>query len=204
MEAREALTESAQRAWKSALGPRSWAIDATAGNGHDTRFLAETVAPGGHVFAFDIQDAALKATASRLDAANLLERVTLIKGDHARMRDSLPCGIRGQVRLVCFNLGYLPGGDHSCTTRPESTLPALHEALLLLAPEGLLSVIAYRGHPGAEAEAASVAAFFNHLPAPWQCLQHRETGNPPNPGPVWWLAGQASPAEKSTGTAPAR
>lgn len=191
MEPREALTESAQRAWKSVLGPRSWAIDATAGNGHDTRFLAEAVAPGGHVFAFDIQDAALKATASRLDAAGVLERVTLIKGDHAGMRDFLPCGIRGQVRLVCFNLGYLPGSDHSSTTRPESTLPALHQALLLLAPEGLLSVIAYRGHPGAEAEAASVAAFFNHLPAPWQCLQHRETGTPRNPGPVWWLAGPA-------------
>lgn len=188
---REPLTEIAHRAWCRFLGPGAWAVDATAGNGYDTVVLARSVAPSGHVFAFDIQDAALRATARRLERAGLMDRVTLVKGDHSRMRNNLPCGITGRVGLVCFNLGYLPFGSHAVTTLPETTLPALHEALLLLEPKGALSVIAYRGHAGGMAEAEAVGRFFEErLPSPWRCLEHEATGSAERPGPVWWLAGQ--------------
>ncbi|MEX0332739.1 MAG: class I SAM-dependent methyltransferase [Puniceicoccaceae bacterium] len=191
MAGRRPLTEIAQEAWAPYLHPGDWAVDATAGNGWDTLYLARAVKPGGRVFAIDRQEAAISATASRLEQEGLSEFVTLIRGDHARMRDTLACGVRGSVNLVCFNLGYLPGGDHAIMTRPESTLPALHEALLLLKPEGALSVLAYRGHHGAMREAETVEGFFHSLPAPWKCIQEVKSGSEDNPGPVWWMAAQS-------------
>jgi hypothetical protein len=163
-------------------------IDATAGNGHDTEFLARTVSPGGRVFAMDIQELAIRATRDRVDNAGLLDVVTLVKEDHSRMRNVLACGMRARVDLICFNLGYLPNGDHSITTSRETTLPALLESLLLLNTEGALSVIAYRGHPGAMEEAELVERFFATLPAPWKCIVHEPTGSEERPGPVLWIA----------------
>ena len=185
------LTELAQQAWLDHLRPGAWAVDATAGNGRDTAFLAGAAGPAGRVFAIDIQDAALRATAVRIGGLDLLERVTLVRGDHARLAELLPCKAMGAIDLVCFNLGYLPDGDHAVTTRPETTIPALRAALALLKPAGALSVIAYRGHPGGMREAQAVAGFFAALPAPWRLCQHLETGSAARPGPVWWLAAGA-------------
>lgn len=41
------------------LGPGMFAVDATAGNGHDTAFLCGLVGPTGRVLAMDIQPAAV-------------------------------------------------------------------------------------------------------------------------------------------------
>jgi 16S rRNA C1402 N4-methylase RsmH len=193
MPGRPPLTDIAHRAWAPFLRPGAWAIDATAGNGHDTEFLARAVAPDGRVFAIDIQESAVKATGKRLEGAGLLDRVTLVREDHSRMRNVLACGIRARIDLICFNLGYLPHGNKAITTCLETTLPALHESLLLLNPAGALSVIAYRGHEGAQEEAEIVERFFNTLPPPWACILHEPTGSEDNPGPVLWMAsGRAS------------
>ena len=53
-------------------------VDATAGNGYDTEFLADKVGADGTVYAIDVQPAALKETKKRVrkfdaDAASLLE-----------------------------------------------------------------------------------------------------------------------------------
>jgi SAM-dependent methyltransferase len=187
---RPRLTERAQQAWRPYLRPGSWAIDATAGNGHDTVFIAQAVSPGGHVFAFDIQNTALRATARRLESAGLLDTATLICADHARLPEHLPCSAKGRIGLVSFNLGYLPTGDHSRTTRPETTLPALQAALGLLAPQGALSIMAYRGHPGGMQEAEAVEDFMTNLQEPWTVLRHEASGTSARPGPVWWLVGR--------------
>ena len=71
---------------------------------------------------------------------------------------------RGEVAVVMFNLGYLPGGDKSLVTRPDTTLPALRAALDLLAPGGLVSVVAYPGHFGGAEESEAVEAFLRDLP----------------------------------------
>ncbi|MFO7724544.1 MAG: class I SAM-dependent methyltransferase [Oceanipulchritudo sp.] len=191
MEQQPALTEQARAAWSSFLHPGSWALDATAGNGRDTAALAAAVSPGGRVFALDIQEDALRRTAALLEKQHLLDAVTLINGDHGKLRDYLPCAVRGRIDLACFNLGYLPGSDHALVTQPESTLSALQESLRLLAPAGALSVIAYRGHQGALEEARLVQAFFETLPAPWKCRQLVATGSDRRPGPVWFLASGA-------------
>ncbi len=132
------------------------AIDATAGNGHDTLFLARNIGPTGHVHAFDPQFAALEATRRLLRSQNLQRRVTLHLTGHEHMEATLPAGLLGHASAATFNLGYLPGGDKSLITRPASTLPALRAALRFLRPGGLLTVLAYQGHSGGKEECEAV------------------------------------------------
>jgi len=187
MATRLALTEIAQEAWQEFLMPGSQVLDATSGNGHDTLFLAQQLGPEGHVFAVDIQASAIQATFNNLETAGLLERVTLIQGDHGKLDKLMEDCPNPGMDLICFNLGYLPGGDHERITSAENTIMALKGSLKLLNPSGRLSVIAYRGHPGGMKEAQSVEAFFKSLPEEWQCLQFVATGSEARPGPVWWL-----------------
>ena len=129
-----------------------WALDATAGNGHDTLFLASQVAPIGQVWAWDTQPAALATTQERLQAAGLEATVTLVQASHHRLRERMPTRAHGRLRAVMFNLGYRPGGDPQHITQPGTTMPALEAACRLLHPDGVISLLAYRGHPGGEAE----------------------------------------------------
>ncbi len=154
------LTEQAHRYLARYLQSGDWALDATAGNGHDTLFLAEQVGPNGHVWAFDIQAVALESTAQRLRAAGLEERVTLIQASHARMLAILPQVVIGRIKAIQFNLGYRPGGDKRLITRPETTLPALTAACRLLHPEGLISLLVYPGHPGGAKEYQAILAWL--------------------------------------------
>ena len=41
-------------------------IDATMGNGYDTKYLAEKVGESGVVYSFDVQEEAIKSTRKRL------------------------------------------------------------------------------------------------------------------------------------------
>ena len=135
-------------------------VDATAGNGHDTCFLAGLVGETGKVYAFDIQEAALRSTAARLEAEHLAERVTLFHAGHEHLAEKVP----GPVRAVMFNLGWFPGGDKSVTTHWETTVSALEQALERLLPLGLCTVCAYPGHAAGEEERRNLAAWLAKLP----------------------------------------
>ncbi|TYO95615.1 tRNA (mnm(5)s(2)U34)-methyltransferase [Desulfallas thermosapovorans] len=130
----------------------SVAVDATAGNGYDTLFLANAVGAGGRVYAFDIQREALDITARRLKQFGLDSGVTLIHDGHEKM----DLYIDTPVDAFIFNLGYLPGGDHDRITRAHTTVRALQIALELLKPGGRISVVVYTGHPGAADESRAV------------------------------------------------
>lgn len=135
-----------------ALGEGKTAVDATAGNGRDTAFLARGVGPSGRVYAFDIQPRALENTACRLKKDGLAGQVVLLPAGHQEMAGHVP----PPVDAVMFNLGYLPGGDHRIVTRPYTTVTALRAALDLLAPGGRLSMLIYTGHSGAREEQLAV------------------------------------------------
>ena len=49
------MTSIAQAVWSRFVRPGDTVVDATCGNGHDTKWLAQAVGPSGRVFAFDIQ-----------------------------------------------------------------------------------------------------------------------------------------------------
>ncbi|WP_309119104.1 class I SAM-dependent methyltransferase [Paenibacillus sp.] len=145
--------------------PGDIAVDATMGNGHDTLFLAGLVGDGGRVIAFDVQEAALANTRERLAAAGVpASRCSLLLRDHAELAEALPAEAHGRVAAVLFNLGYLPGGDHSVVTTPASTLQALDAGLASLRPGGVLCAVVYPGHAGGAEEAGAVEAWAAGVP----------------------------------------
>jgi SAM-dependent methyltransferase len=164
------------------LRPGDLAVDLTAGNGHDTLFLFQSVGDSGKVLAFDIQQAALERTGERLHAAgaavtlktdrNTLPDsapgVYLVRDCHSRLADYL----HRPPRAIIANLGYLPGGDAALITKSDSTLGALGTALDFLAPGGRIAVVVYVGHPGGREEGAAVEVLFRGLPTgQWQVLK---------------------------------
>ena len=142
------------------LGPGGRAVDATAGNGHDTLFLARLVGEEGRVYAFDVQRAALDNTLARLQDAEADKQAELILAGHEEMANY----VTGGVDVVMFNLGYLPGGDHGRITRPQTTLVAIKEGLNLLKPGGLMTLVVYWGHAGGLEEAQAVDEMVAELP----------------------------------------
>ena len=181
------LTQLAHQAIAEHLGAGDLAIDATVGNGHDTRFLAGLVGETGRVIGFDIQVEALNAARRLLAGDRLLERVQLLPVGHQAMGRHIPQDRGHRLQAVMFNLGYLPGGDKRIVTRPDSTLRALRQALDHLAPQGLLSLMAYRGHPGGMAEFEAVKDFLGQLSPERFKVGTEYSGPAKQPGPVLFL-----------------
>ncbi len=140
-------------------------IDATAGTGRDTLFLASLLKEGD-IWALDIQEKALVMTKERLEKAGYKAgeeegtpeactadgpvhtwsagpiRFHLVRDGHQHLDRY---GSPDTVDLILFNLGYLPGGDHQVATRAETTIEAIEKGLLLLKEDGLLSLMVYSG-----------------------------------------------------------
>jgi ubiquinone/menaquinone biosynthesis C-methylase UbiE len=146
---------------KSEIAAGDFAIDATAGNGHDTVFLAKAVGKNGKVLAIDVQAQAIESTEARLENEGLRDRVMLHLGCHSELAEITD---GEKPKAVIFNLGYLPGGDHGVITRTEKTLKALAAAVEVLKPGGVLAVVCYPGHEGGDEEAAAVEHFIASLP----------------------------------------
>lgn len=175
------LTKLAHDLLRTNLRPGDIAIDATAGNGHDTLFLARCVGRLGTVYAIDLQIAALQRTATRLAASGIpampyrrdrpesLQKdepertVRLLRGDHADLAGLIPEEHRGRVAAAVFNLGYLPGGDKNYKTSAGKTVRGIEAAVGLLAPGGAISIVAYRGHDGGREEYEAVARCLSLL-----------------------------------------
>lgn len=141
--------------------PGDVVIDATCGSGRDTLFLARLVGSAGRVWAFDVQDGALAATADLLRDAGCLERVSLVFAGH----ESIAEHVLTPVRAAVFNLGFLPGGERTTVTRPETTLAALDQSAALLLPGGIITIAVYTGHPGGAEEGRRVDEWAAGLPS---------------------------------------
>ncbi len=150
------------------------AVDGTVGNGVDTLFLAECVGATGTVVGFDLQEEAIRIARGRLEAAGVAERCRLFRESHAGLRERMEAEFPGRrAKAIMFNLGYLPGGDKTVTTRVESTLAALEGALGVLAPGGLMSVVLYPGHAEGKREAEAVLAWAERLADPFGAIHSR-------------------------------
>lgn len=142
-------TERVQQLIAAEVKAGSAAIDATMGNGHDTVALARAVGPTGTVWAFDVQEEAVRRTTEHLSAEALLDRCRLIHACHSRMAELIdPSAAHAGFAMAVFNLGYLPGGGKAIVTSPDTTRMALDSAAAMLAAGGHLVVTAYTGHPG--------------------------------------------------------
>ncbi|MCL5057722.1 MAG: methyltransferase domain-containing protein [Actinobacteria bacterium] len=144
---------------RPALGNGGTAVDATAGNGQDTVFLAEGVGPEGRVYSLDIQEEALSKTRLLVSGRGLSERVKTILGGH-QLLDRL---VVAPVDAVMFNLGYLPGGSRAVVTAPDTTAAGIKAALSIIRPGGRISIVVYTGHPGAVEESSAVGDLLSGL-----------------------------------------
>ena len=117
-------------------------IDATAGTGKDTVFLAKLVGEKGRVISMDIQEMAIEQTKKRLLKERLSDRAEVVLDSHAHMDKYAQ---KDSVSLIMFNLGYLPGGDHSLSTKADTTIEALEKGLNLLHEGGMISLLIYSG-----------------------------------------------------------
>ena len=184
------FTVEAQRIVAEHLSPGDWVIDATAGNGHDTIFLATAVGGDGRVLAVDIQEAAIKRLEQKLAEQNLIDRVELFIGSHSLIEQFVAPKYVGAISCVMFNLGYLPFGDKTITTTCENTIVAVRGAAAVLKPGGMLTVLAYVGHPGGRDEAAAVAVWMESNSDRFECTSFRDFDNPNSP--VLWVAKKRS------------
>ncbi|MGM9944527.1 MAG: class I SAM-dependent methyltransferase [Lysinibacillus sp.] len=156
----ERVLQYAQTLLKSAINEGDIAVDATAGNGHDTLFLAQLVGDNGFVYAFDVQKQAVDATLHRLLDNALEHRALVLKDGHENVAKYVDKPVAGAI----FNLGYLPGSDHEVITRPNTTIQALESLLKLLKVGGIIVLVIYHGHEGGKEERDEVIRFVSELP----------------------------------------
>jgi SAM-dependent methyltransferase len=197
------LLELAHAGVQRAVTPGSLVVDATAGNGKDTLFLAQLVGPAGLVLAFDIQPEALENTRAALEKANLAARVRLFLTGHENIAACLqsnaipiPVGqlaasltakapadpalylsAKAQVSAAMFNLGFLPGSEKEIATRPSTTLAALIGLLPAMLPGAVLSIHCYSGHDGGREESKAVLDWAARQPEDLWRVYRYETLN---------------------------
>ncbi|ADC87260.1 class I SAM-dependent methyltransferase [Staphylococcus lugdunensis] len=134
-------------------------IDATCGNGFDTLFLAQHV-PKGHVYGFDIQQQAIDNTAKKIKS---FKNVSLIHDSHEYISDHLISAHKNKITAAIFNLGYLPKGDKSIVTQPESTIRAIDAIFEQLTIEGIIVVVIYHGHFQGKLERDALLDYFSNI-----------------------------------------
>jgi predicted methyltransferase len=173
------VLQYAQTLLSSSIEKGEIAVDATAGNGHDTLFLAQLVGETGQVYSFDIQQQAVDATIIRLTEHNVLERTHVILDGHQHISKYIQHEIAGAI----FNLGYLPGADHQVITQGNTTIQAIEQLLNLLKVGGMIVLVVYHGHEGGKAERDEVINFVSSLPQKYVHVLRYEFINQKNDPP---------------------
>lgn len=146
---------------KEALNKAQIVVDATAGNGNDTLFLAQNAKPKTAIYAFDIQAEALYHAQRKMNECCRRDdiKVNFILASH----DEVEQYVNEVIDLAVFNLGYLPGGNHAVTTKSETTLNALKIMLKKLRVNGYIAIVVYPGHEEGLKEIQLIKDFANYL-----------------------------------------
>ncbi|MCK8624277.1 methyltransferase domain-containing protein [Apilactobacillus sp. TMW 2.2459] len=141
--------------------PGDTVIDATAGNGHDTKYLSSIVGKNGKVYSFDIQKEAINNTKKLLSENNIIDNVELHNCGHENIHRI----VKDKISCAIFNLGYLPGPTTNKTiiTHSKTTLPAINDCIKLLKKDGIIILVLYYGHPGGQEEKNDVINFAEKL-----------------------------------------
>ncbi len=159
--------------------PGDTAVDATMGNGNDTLKLCKAVGCGGKVFAFDIQKTAMESTKEKLIKENF-SNAQLILDSHSHMDKY----IEEKVSCVIFNLGYLPGGDHSVCTKGDTSIEAIEKSLSLISDRGFVSVTVYYGKNSGTEEKDAVMEYLKTIDHKKYTVTVHNFFNRPNNPPI--------------------
>lgn len=159
-------------------------VDATCGAGHDTVTLAKAVGDAGRVFAFDIQQTAIEQTGSLVEEEGL-SNVQLIHDSFTSMGSFVT---EGSVAAAVFNLGYLPGGDHSITTTADETAEGLRCALRAIRHGGIVTIVMYSGHEEGAREKQRVLEWAKSLdPSDYHVAYVSFTNQKKDPPEILWV-----------------
>ena len=161
--------------------PGDICIDATMGNGNDTILLSSLCKETGRVYAFDIQEQALAHTRQRLLDADAPQNYTLLLESHTNMDHYVQ---PESVSCIVFNLGYLPGGDHTKATQASSSIEALTRSLSLLKKGGLISLCIYSGGDSGFEERDAVLSWLKNLDSHKYLVIRSDYYNRPNNPPI--------------------
>ncbi|MEK4627567.1 class I SAM-dependent methyltransferase [Solibacillus sp. FSL R7-0682] len=175
----ERVIQYAQTLLKMSITEGDIAVDATAGNGHDTLFLANLVGDEGYVYAFDVQKEAVDATLHRLLDNALEHRAIVLKDGHENVSKYVTKPVAGAI----FNLGYLPGSNHDLVTKPNTTIQAIESLLKLLKVGGIIVLVVYHGHEGGKEERDAIIHFVSELPQKYVHVLRYEFINQKNEPP---------------------
>jgi hypothetical protein len=159
----ERILPFARRLLELAVKPGDTVVDATVGNGHDTLFLATLAGSSGRVYGFDIQEMALTSCTTKLVEHDLHDHVTLFLSGHEHASELIPAEEHGKITAAIFNLGYLPGGDKSIVTTPHTTISSIQQLLPMMAPEGIIVLVIYPGHPEGAVERDELLGYVKSL-----------------------------------------
>ena len=170
-----------KKSLQMSIKPGSFCMDATVGKGNDTLFLAELVGEHGRVIGFDIQQEAIEITKELLKKNHMEERVQLYCESHVNLDRYAE---ENSVDGIMFNLGYLPGGDHSISTKGNTTIEALEKALLVLKPLGMISLAIYHGGDTGFEERDMVLEWLKQLDDKKYTVIISEFYNRPNYPPI--------------------
>jgi SAM-dependent methyltransferase len=175
----------AHKLWANVVQPGNIVIDSTCGNGIDSLALAQLALcqrpNNGKLYCIDIQSNAIDLTKKKLMEYGFNENVEYCNQSHETFPESIKLE---SVACIVYNLGYLPNSDKSVVTSSSSTIKSLAQASFLLKPGGLISVMAYRGHPGGKEEANDVEQYLSCLESPlWRATKHVQL-NWPESAPV--------------------
>ncbi len=127
-------------------------VDATVGNGNDTLFLAKIAKK---VIGLDIQEEALRRTREKLQKFSNVSLKLMSHEYIGKLKEK-------NIKLIIFNLGYLPNGDKNITTHSTSTLKAIKESIKVLSADGLILVVVYPGHKEGQKEAKAILEFLQN------------------------------------------
>jgi hypothetical protein len=82
-----------------------------------------------------------------------------------------------------YNLGYLPGGNKQITTEYNSLATSLEQAMVLLKPGGVISIVLYPGHDAGRIEKEKLLSFCEAIPSSEYAVLYssliNQAGNPP-------------------------
>ncbi|MDO4518893.1 MAG: class I SAM-dependent methyltransferase [Eubacteriales bacterium] len=166
---------------KKQVQPGDLCIDATMGNGNDTLLLSQLCGNEGTVLAFDIQFDALLHTMKYLGENNAPANYRLLHESHEMLEKHAD---PQSASCIVFNLGYLPGGDHTIATKSESSIKAMESALSILKKGGLMCVSIYSGQNSGFSERDDVLNWLKNLNSKKYLVIKSDYYNRPNNPPI--------------------
>ncbi|GJD11054.1 Putative rRNA methylase YtqB [Galdieria sulphuraria] len=159
--------------WSSHVQPGDSCIDATCGKGRDSLRIAKLVGPKGFLLACDIQTYAIYQTEALLRSEidpSQYPRVEFVCNSHEFLSKYVK---DNSIRLISYNLGYLPNGDRQIRTTARTTTNSLESLLPKLCHSGIISLVCYVGHPGGLEERSEVLNYVAKLPKDtWSVTYH--------------------------------